>query len=180
MLKDYFNGMQLKQSVNPDQAVAYGAAIQAAIKGGSMQGSGLRNKILVQDCTPSSIGIRDKNGYSVVQIPKGSKIPISRKQDWWPVVDYQTQCDYHIYEGEFPTAKENHFLGKFVLNLPSVPKNDALMESTTQIDDEGILTVKAVCLMDGNENDIQIEAYKGRMSKEEIEARRVSCKKIHV
>ena len=178
MLKDYFNGIQLKHTVNPDQAVAYGAAIQAAIKVDTTQGNGLRNKILVQDCTPSSIGIRDKNGNFVVQIPKGSKIPTSKKQSWFPPSDYLTGCSFRIFEGEFPRADDNNFLGRFDLQLPSVRKEEAEMVSTTLIDEEGILSVRAVCLMNGNENYVPVDAYKGRMSKEEIEARRVSKENI--
>ena len=151
---------------------------QKFVKVDTTQGNGLSNKILVQDCTPSSISIETLNGASAVLIPKGSKIPISSKQNWWPLYDYQARCSYNIYEGEFPTVKENHFLGNFLLHLPSVRKEEAKMESTTVIDDEGILSVKAVCLMDGNENDIIIDAYTGRMSKAELEARRVSEENI--
>ena len=175
LLTDYFNGMQLKHSIKGDQAVAYGAAIQAAIKSKSKQGNYLRNKITIQNVTPISIGIENIKGKFVVQVPKGSKIPFSHtRADWTNSGDYNDASAYWIYEGEEEVAKNNRFLGKFNLRHPPRKQGEVEMKTTTMVDEEGIVTVNAVCLIDGSENSILIDTYKGRMTAREIEERRVS------
>ena len=174
MLSEYFNGMQLKQSIKIDQAVAYGAAIQAAIKLGRNQGRGMRGKVSVRNVIPFSLGIQDVSGRLDVQVPKDSALPFTFKQTRVTVEDYQTCAGFKIFEGENRIANKNRLLGKFCLNVPSLKKEEAEMELTTVVDEEGIVKVKAVCLIDGAKNDIVIDTYKGRMTQTEIENRRVS------
>ena len=179
MLKEVFSGIQLKHTVHPDQAVACGAAIQAAIRAETKQAVGLKYRVSCQDVTPSSIGIEEANGTFIVQVPKGSAIPYTYQQTWFPERDNQPSADFVIYEGEEKVARNNRRLGKFILHLPSgIKMDEGQMESTTMVDEEGILTVKATCLLDGNQKEIRIQAYKGRMSQEDMENSRVSFKRL--
>ena len=166
LLSDFFGGKHLHHSVNPDEAVAQGAAIEAALRNGKDR------KII--DVAPMSIGIEKANGEFVVQIPKNSRLPCSHTSRWANSLDYMTTSIYEIYEGESKIAKENHKLGEFKLTgIPPMKKNKAEKDITTTIDEEGIVHVKAVCRTTQKTSDITILTYKGRMSREEILAQKV-------
>ena len=137
VLKEFFNGIQLKHTVNPD-CCGNSSCYQSLHKGSTAPQNSC------QDVTPSSRGIEEAGGDFIVQIPKGSKIPFTKQQYWWPDRDNQHSAKFQTYEGEDKIARNNRLLGKFVLHLPpSVKKDEGQMESITTVDDEGILTVRA-------------------------------------
>ncbi|KAK9741046.1 hypothetical protein RND81_03G077900 [Saponaria officinalis] len=166
LLKDFFDGKELCKSINPDEAVAYGAALHASILSGV--GTCTANLVLV-DVTPLSLGLVDVNGQFVVVISRNTTIPTKKNTKWFTVHDNQTRMSFKVFEGEQLVAKDNNFLDKFEISgFPPAPKGKTKFEVCFEIDADGILNVSAVELGTGMRNQITITNYSGRLSKDEI------------
>ena len=168
LIKDFFNGKEPNRGINPDEAVAFGAAVQGGILGGE-QGDDLGNVLLI-DVTPLSLGIETVGGVMTKVIPRGTVIPAKKSQIFTTYQDQQTVVSLAVYEGERALTKDNHNLGKFdMTGIPPAPKGVPQIEVTFEIDENSILTVSASDKGTGKKEAITITNDKGRLSKEEID-----------
>jgi len=168
MVSDFFNGKEPNKSINPDEAVAYGAAVQAAILSGDT--SSKTQEILLLDVAPLSIGIETAGGVMTALIKRNSTIPTKKSEIFSTFSDNQPGVLIQVYEGERARTRDNNLLGKFELTgIPPAPRGVPQIEVTFDVDANGIINVSAVEKGTGKTNKIVITNDKGRLSKEEIE-----------
>jgi len=165
LLHDFFKGKELCRSINPDEAVAYGAAVQAALLSEDIKNV---PKLVLQDVTPLSLGMSVKGDIMSVVIPRNTCIPVKKTQGYMTDVDNQYSSLIEVYEGERTKASENNLLGSFYLSGHTPAPRGHPFDVCFSIDENGILTVSATEISTGKMNEITITNYKDRMSAEEI------------
>lgn len=168
LVSDFFNGKEPNKSINPDEAVAYGAAVQAAILSGDT--SSKTQDLLLLDVAPLSMGIETAGGIMTKLIPRNSTIPTKKSETFSTYADNQPGVLIQVFEGERAKTKDNNLLGKFELSgIPPAPRGVPQIEVTFDIDANGILNVSALEKGTGKTQKITITNDKGRLSKEDIE-----------
>jgi L1 cell adhesion molecule like protein len=167
--------IELNKSINPDEAVAYGAAVQGAIlqsggSGGGMALDGICTDLLLMDVTPLSLGIELEGRVMSVLIPRNTPIPCTKSREYTTCEDWQTEIDVMVFEGERPHTSANNPLGEFKISgIERAKRGDPKVEVTFELDANGILSVRAQDKVTGAKAETQIKADKGRLTDEQVE-----------
>ncbi|KAJ9545345.1 hypothetical protein OSB04_025052 [Centaurea solstitialis] len=168
MLQEFLDGKELCKSVNPDEAIAYGAAVMAAKLSGNNE-KRVRDLVLL-DVTPLSLGTELLGKVMDVVIPRNTPIPARRTKKFCTTKDNQSEMDIYVYQGERSRSTDNHLLGKFKISgIPCAPKGVQIVQDCYEVDVNGILTVTAEILSTGKTKKLTITNENGRLSKEQIE-----------